>query len=1036
MNKVVRGLVAVTVSIGAGVTGIPAGTGAVVQGSALRATSQQARGDGGGLSPAGIGALVARLRGAGTPEQIVAALGTPHVRAALAAGDLARAAGLARAAVTAGQQGTSGLITGSVRLPDGRPLAGACAVAVGPAGARVAVTGSNGQFSIAGLPAGAYTVRYSGCAAPGRYLPRWYSGPASGWSTVLGGTGLTRQSATTVAVRSGAPAALPAVTMRPAGSPAAVAWAMASAGSAATQGASTSPAAKPTGRYAGVVTNKHGRPLPGICLITADRAGKVFFFTKTNSTGAYQTPAMPPDKYLALFLNCRNPGNFAPQFYKNAYFDNADPVTVTAGKVIRNINVALKPGATIAGTTTAAAPASTPIANVCVQLAGTGTADIFSGFAISDASGHFRVRNLATGTYMAQFEPGCKTSSVYAPIVLGRGIHATDGRVNSGVHAVLPVGGTISGAVTAGWSGQPLGGICVIAVDLNSFAEGQARSASDGSYTVTGLPTGSFVVGFAGCGKNSNVVTQFYDAADSPITAQRVTVTLGSATTGIDAAMQQGGTVTGLVTDAARHPLPGICVQLFSMSPDSAPTGGTGADGRFSITGIPPGQYFVDFTCGFSRHYVDTSYSSPADPGITATVAVSSGVVTSGVNARLRLSGMLSGTVTNRAGKPIPKVCAIALGAHGLSRTNAGVGLALTSKTGHYTMIGLPAGQYRVVFFGCFGGTSYASQWYKGQAHMSKATLVRVRSQATTSGIDAKLVIGGTIAGRASSAVTHGPASGVLVLAEGPGIGNVAVTNKQGDFLIKGLATGTYSLFYEPGGNLVAAVGSHQVHVVQGQAARAVGVTLHLGGAIAGTVLAGSPTRPAVESCVLVVPSSGPGQEYLAVTGGHGRYQQQGIAPGTYDVYLGDPACGADGTAPQWYSDVQSRLHATAVTVKAGQVAGGIGGTLHQDGTLSGTVTDSGSQPIAGICATVYPVSADPLGGAATLIVATTAADGTYSVPDVVPGRYKVEFSSGCGASGYALRWYLNATSRATASFVSVGVGAATTGIDGVLAKG
>ncbi len=82
-----------------------------------------------------------------------------------------------------------------------------------------------------------------------------------------------------------------------------------------------------------------------------------------------------------------------------------------------------------------------------------------------------------------------------------------------------------------------------------------------------------------------------------------------------------------------------------------------------------------------------------------------------------------------------------------------------------------------------------------------------------------------------------------------------------------------------------------------------------------------------------------------------------------------------------------------------------------------------GAQPLAGVCVTAFPHVGDP-----TPVVAITGADGSYTVPTAVPGGYKVEFSSGCGASGYAAAQYPSA--------VTVKAGAATSGIDATLATG
>jgi hypothetical protein len=65
--------------------------------------------------------------------------------------------------------------------------------------------------------------------------------------------------------------------------------------------------------------------------------------------------------------------------------------------------------------------------------------------------------------------------------------------------------------------------------------------------------------------------------------------------------------------------------------------------------------------------------------------------------------------------------------------------------------------------------------------------------------------------------------------------------------------------------------------------------------------------------------------------------------------------------------------------------------------------------------------------------VAITTTTGSYSLLEIQPGRYKLKFSTGCGDSGFKTQWWQNVASRATATVITVGAGAAVTGIDAAL---
>jgi hypothetical protein len=90
-------------------------------------------------------------------------------------------------------------------------------------------------------------------------------------------------------------------------------------------------------------------------------------------------------------------------------------------------------------------------------------------------------------------------------------------------------------------------------------------------------------------------------------------------------------------------------------------------------------------------------------------------------------------------------------------------------------------------------------------------------------------------------------------------------------------------------------------------------------------------------------------------------------------------------------------------------------------------VTGPAHAKLTGAC-----VAAVPLGARSVPVIAVTRS-GRYSVIDLTPGRYRVEFSSGCGASGYVTQWWKNAGSKSTATIITVPASTVKTGIDAVL---
>jgi hypothetical protein len=68
-------------------------------------------------------------------------------------------------------------------------------------------------------------------------------------------------------------------------------------------------------------------------------------------------------------------------------------------------------------------------------------------------------------------------------------------------------------------------------------------------------------------------------------------------------------------------------------------------------------------------------------------------------------------------------------------------------------------------------------------------------------------------------------------------------------------------------------------------------------------------------------------------------------------------------------------------------------------------------------------------------VVAVSGAGGGYCLAGLAPSNYRVNFSSGCGASGYVTRWWNGKASAATANTVTVTAGITRTGINASLRK-
>ncbi len=395
----------------------------------------------------------------------------------------------------------------------------------------------------------------------------------------------------------------------------------------------------------------------------------------------------------------------------------------------------------------------------------------------------------------------------------------------------------------------------------------------------------------------------------------------------------------------------------------------------------------------------------------------------------LALAGTISGVVANKAGRPVRNICVMAAD----PRTGT-VGTGFSARHGKYVITELPAGKYKVEFSSCGGdfplfgitGVNYANQWYRNHSTRAAANLVVVRPAHITPRIDAALTPGGSIAGQVVYKPSQRPVSFVCVTAFTPDFSafSFGLTDRRGRYLLDGLSTGQYFVQFNPcsfESALAGEVRSGRVHVVAGQVFHHVDEQMPLGGSVSGVTSVSLPggVRPAPGTCVLVLPMSGTAAAAITVSLQGGSYVATNLAAGQYQILAGDPGCSSD--APSLSAQVSGQ-----VQVAAGQTTTGANVKLKVAGGIAGVVRGPGGKPISGICAEAVPQRP----GLGIPVGVTGPAAGRYRINDLQPGAYKVRFTVGCGATGYATRWYKNARTRQGATIVIVKAATVISGID------
>ena len=188
--------------------------------------------------------------------------------------------------------------------------------------------------------------------------------------------------------------------------------------------------------------------------------------------------------------------------------------------------------------------------------------------------------------------------------------------------------------------------------------------------------------------------------------------------------------------------------------------------------------------------------------------------------------------------------------------------------------------------------------------------------------------------------------------------------------------------------------------------------TLSATGTVAGTVT--DPNGLPVDGAAVHAyrPADGLAPTASTTTAADGTYTFTGLPDSTDTRIAAVPPAGRPDLRTRWYDDAPTRPLATPLTVGLGIDLAGIDIALTGTTTIAGTVTD-GTDPVAGATVAAWPV--DAFLPAAT---ATTAADGTFALGDLLPGDHRLQIIPPYGA-GLTAEWYDDAPTHTTANLLT-----------------
>ncbi len=492
--------------------------------------------------------------------------------------------------------------------------------------------------------------------------------------------------------------------------------------------------AQATGSISGRVTDAGNAGILNVEVRVFDMGETLRGSDLTDAAGDYAIDGLPAGTYKICYFP--NGLNYLYEWYSDKIsFLQGDPVVISAGQIMSNIDAQLVTAGRISGKVTDEFGAA--IQNIKVVLytryAWGYPFDVQAGTTLTDAAGEYTFVGLAAPQYAVKYEGNGlnyfsewyndkPSASEADPISVPLGGH------NSDVDASLKTGGRISGRVTDS-AGEGIENIQVEALYENGAQDFYTETDADGNYSFLLLPAGTYRLHFDNRGLN--YFSEWYSDKNNAETADPVVLAEGGLTTDINAQLTTGGIISGRVTDQSGNGISQGSVTAFFPDYGWAGSSSTEANGSYTISHLPSGNYKVYFEGNVSPGFVPEWYNEQAGFETADSVAVTVENTTSNIDAQLTAMGRISGRISLLSGTGIEGILVEAF--------NAGsqivISTTLSNSNGEYVVENLPAGLYKLKF----GDYRHISEWYDNKASFQSADQIAVTSGEATENINAQL---------------------------------------------------------------------------------------------------------------------------------------------------------------------------------------------------------------------------------------------------------------------------------------------------------
>ena len=554
----------------------------------------------------------------------------------------------------------------------------------------------------------------------------------------------------------------------------------------------------------------------------------------------------------------------------------------------------------------------------------------------------------------------------------------------------------------------------------------------------TSLPAGDYYLR-AIPAPPDNYIAEWWALAGSTSvcgSAELVTVAVGGAATGKDFQLDVGATISGTARDNLGALLTSGYVDAYAYTGPPLPcapmtytfagTATIGADGTYTIIGLPAGTYYLK---AFSDNHISgwrAAAGSSSDCALAETVSVLAGATVIGKDFQLDIGSKIFGIVRDSAGVPLVDDLGY-VEAYTDACLYSYAGHAFINSNGTYEITGLPLGTY---YLKAYPSGNYVSGWRINSTtstlDCNSASFVSVTvpgqvisptdfqldSGAQTSGVVTDNY-GTPVVWASVDAYDGDPCGATSAVPKG-----TFTTDVNGAYKVIGLPDGTYYLkasvdvthipeWWADPSSTAACEGAQGVIVIAGGTVAGKNFQLDVAANISGIVTGGAGTDGGYVDAY-----SGSACSGTWVASGSldtsGAYMIEGIPAGTY--YLKASANG--NFIPEWWAGSASTPacgSAGTVTVTVGGTASGKNFQLGAGATISGTVYDTSPTPVAiSNGGYVMAIAGTPCGSYTVFRVGDIGTDGTYTVTGLPAGSYYLKaYPLGLFAS----EWWANPAS-------------------------